>query len=263
MLNRLLFVWLLCQGNLAYCQDARQATAGVRGAVAGRVVIEGDLELPKVRQWLAAVPIYEPQTRRESIDGVPPKLLTKVPGQALLVDAETRGVANVFVYLRHRPTRVDLALADERLPRVELVCRDHMFHPRAFIARVGQTVRLVSAKGKVDFHLLPQSNQPIHPLVAAEMPFRWTPARSETLPFRIQSNLERAAQSWCLVVDQPYAVLTESDGSFRLEGLPAGELELTVWYEVVGYVERRLPVTVKPDDVANLAPVVLRAERVR
>ncbi len=51
-------------------------------------------------------------------------------------------------------------------------------------------------------------------------------------------------RGWVVVVDHPYAALTGSDGTFRIEGLPPGEHELTVWHEAFG--ERRVAIRLEP-----------------
>jgi hypothetical protein len=38
------------------------------------------------------------------------------------------------------------------------------------------------------------------------------------------------------VVDHPYAAVTDKDGKFKIDLLPAGEYEFRVWHERPGYV---------------------------
>ncbi len=182
---------------------------------------------------------------------------------ALLIDKETGGVANAFVYLRRQPAHVDPAMVEKNPKPLELVYRDDLFFPRAFIVQVGQTVRLMATKEATDFSIQPLHNKEAHPLVTPQKPADWTPDNAELIPLRIVSNIHPAAISWCLVTGSPYAVLTDSKGKFQLKNLPAGELELTMWHETVGYVVKRLPVTVKAGQVETLPPVKLTAELIK
>jgi hypothetical protein len=49
---------------------------------------------------------------------------------------------------------------------------------------------------------------------------------------------------WWVVVDHPYAAVTDKDGNFSIKGLPEGEHEFRVWQEKVGYLEKSLKVKV-------------------
>ena len=53
-----------------------------------------------------------------------------------------------------------------------------------------------------------------------------------------------------MVVNHPWAGLTGPDGSFEIQGVPAGKMEFVVWHEKVGYVERSLKVDVVPDQIS-------------
>jgi len=52
-------------------------------------------------------------------------------------------------------------------------------------------------------------------------------------------------QAWIWVLEHPYAVVTDSDGSFELSDVPAGSYKLTVWHEALG--EKTVDVTVEAD----------------
>ena len=44
-------------------------------------------------------------------------------------------------------------------------------------------------------------------------------------------------KGWLVVRDNPYAAVTGEDGSFTIEKLPAGEVELQFWHEKAGYLD--------------------------
>ena len=46
--------------------------------------------------------------------------------------------------------------------------------------------------------------------------------------------------------------LTGPDGSFEIQGVPAGKMEFVVWHEKVGYVERSLKIDVVPDQTVEV-----------
>jgi hypothetical protein len=255
---------MLCFCLAAVVFDHQHARAqSTWGTVTGQVVFSGNVNDLAVRGHIEDVKIYERQTIRDSLDNVPRRVLGTAHNYALLIDKETRGVSNAFVYLRRKPARVDPALVEKNPKPLELVYRDNLFFPRAFIVQAGQTVRLQSTKEAADFSIQSPNNDIAHPLVTPQKPVDWTPTKADPIPIRIVSNVHPAAISWCLVAGSPYAVLTDSKGKFQLKNLPTGELELTVWHETVGYVVKSLPVTVRAGQIETLPPVKLTAEIIK
>jgi len=206
---------------------------GEWGSVAGRVVFDGELDQPALKPY-----------RQD---------------ERLIIDAKTRGIKNAIVYLKSKPDRVHSSFATDKPPKsAKLVCRDGQFFPRAMILQVGQPLLLVSeetdgvAHFKSEFIHITNFNV----IVQRQKPVEWTPPGFEgtVVPCPIKSGIQHAAIAWCLVMDHPYGVVTESDGSFRLNNLPVGKHELVVWHEAVGYVSRKVIINVKPDRVGELDP---------
>ena len=48
-----------------------------------------------------------------------------------------------------------------------------------------------------------------------------------------------------LIIDHPFAAITDEEGRFGLPELPAGEHVLRVWHERTGFLNARLKATVK------------------
>ena len=42
--------------------------------------------------------------------------------------------------------------------------------------------------------------------------------------------------AYVLILDHPYAVVSDKDGKFKIEKLPVGELEFRYWHERAGYL---------------------------
>ena len=58
----------------------------------------------------------------------------------------------------------------------------------------------------------------------------------------LQCDSHDFMQAWIWVLEHPYAMVTDSDGSFELSDVPAGSYKLTVWHEALG--EKTVDVTV-------------------
>lgn len=56
--------------------------------------------------------------------------------------------------------------------------------------------------------------------------------------------------AYVAVLDEPYFAVTDADGNFSIEGVPAGDYEIEVWHEWLG--THREPVTVKEGEPASL-----------
>ena len=57
--------------------------------------------------------------------------------------------------------------------------------------------------------------------------------------------------------------VTNERGSYHLENLPAGEHELVVWHEAVGYVAKRLKITVVAGQDTELDSQEISVARLR
>lgn len=244
---------LLAISSAAFA-DERAETGSSWGTVAGRVVFEGDLTDPAVLRRQENLPVPR---------GATPEIEGGIPNLALLIDDKTRGVAGAFVYLRRKPARIHPALVARKHEPLEVVYDLHLFFPRAMIVNVGQSVSLTSRRGGVNFMADTALNPPINALVTPDKPFAWTPTRREPYPIRVGDGVRAIPVSYWLVVDHPYAAVTKHDGSFRLEHLPAGEIELTVFHEAVGVVAKKLPVTVPSGEVKKLPPLAITLERLK
>src|SRR5262249_30317983 len=52
-------------------------------------------------------------------------------------------------------------------------------------------------------------------------------------------------------IDHPYVAITDKDGKFKIEGLPAGKQVFNVWHERGGLLERKVTIAIEPDKDAQ------------
>ena len=43
-------------------------------------------------------------------------------------------------------------------------------------------------------------------------------------------------KAWLVIRSNPYGAVSKADGTFEIKNLPAGDVELQIWHEKVGYV---------------------------
>ena len=73
---------------------------------------------------------------------------------------------------------------------------------------------------------------------------------SESLPLKVACDFHPWMQAYWMVVDHPYAAVTDKDGKFTIPNLPVGEHEFRVWHERKGYLNRKYAVKVQTGDNA-------------
>jgi plastocyanin len=55
---------------------------------------------------------------------------------------------------------------------------------------------------------------------------------------RLECDAHDFMQGWIYAADSPYAVATNEDGSFRIDGIPPGEYTITAWHPFLGVREQ-------------------------
>jgi len=90
--------------------------------------------------------------------------------------------------------------------------------------------------------------------------------KAESTPFLVTCDIHSWMRAWVLVVDHPYATITAADGTFTIKDLPAGEHELRMWHERIGFFsptpgDRSFTVTVTRDKTTEVRTVTIPFKR--
>ena len=190
------------------------------GTVTGRVTWPGPL--PDAPEFLFGVP---------KADGSVEMRMMPNPNRPA-IDPSTRAVAGAVVFLRG----VDPAVAkpwDHPPARVEwrdrqVVVQQGNTTGRAGFVRRGDTVTFLSAEPV--YHVLRGRGADFFSLTLPE-PDRPS-ARTFSRPGRVELS-SGAGYYWAradlFVCDHPYSTVTDRDGRFRLDGVPAGPAEVVAW----------------------------------
>ncbi|HEX4073706.1 MAG TPA: M56 family metallopeptidase [Planctomycetaceae bacterium] len=161
------------------------------------------------------------------------------------------GIANVFIYLAAPPAGTAAAIP----PRPFVLKSDAVnFSPRASIARVGQKLRLQNdGQSAVNFHLFPERNPGINHIVRAGQTAELGPrfAVSEPAPFDVRDDRFAWKRAFVLVVDHPFAAVTDELGAFEIADLPPGKYSFRVWHERSGFLDKTLAVEIKPGETTK------------
>ena len=186
-----------------------------------------------------------------------------LPRNDLLVDKESKGIANIFVYMR-KAAKVHPDLAESRTKQVKFDQKGCRFIPHCLLVRTDQEV-LVLSNDAIAHNTHPSlfRNQPANILIAPNdrngVPMKFPVA--ESLPMPVKCDIHPWMKAHWLILDHPYAAITDKQGRFKIEKLPAGDVEFRVWHERVGYVDRKFTATIKGGQETKIDAVKVAADR--
>ena len=224
------------------------------GSIRGQIVVEG--EIPE-RPLLIA--------RGAGIKDTAVCAAEDHYAEDMIIDKESKGLANVFVYLAKKPKNIhpDLIEVSDKPVSFEIVgCQ---FKPHALFCRAGGQIEVKGTDTIAhNHHLYPLKNSSSCSLVSpGGGTDLYRPQVAESLPFTVRCDFHTWMSGYWLIVDHPYAALTDKDGKFSINNLPAGDHEFKIWHERVGYVERKHKVTVSAGDPVELPVMKLDITRLQ
>ena len=174
--------------------------------------------------------------------------------ESLLVD-KSGGVQNVVVYVRSKGVKVHPDLVKSANERVILDNKGCRFDPHVLVMQTGQplTVKNSDPVGH-NSNIQPIGDTAINPLLPAAGDYEQKFTRAQTIPVPVTCNIHPWMTGYILPRDNPYAAVSNPDGSFEIKNLPAGELEFQAWHEKAGYIsidtwdKGRFTQTIQPGD---------------
>jgi hypothetical protein len=221
-----------------------EAGAQQWGTLEGRVVFKG--ELPNIES-------LEEKIRRHA----DAEHVLKAPKDHLLdpawrIDAKTKGVANVCVYLRRPPNGVLPIHPDDKIRKDAIVLdapfcayvphmvavypewfdgKDRGETGQKFVVKNSSPV-VQNARMTGDANHNPGYNLAI--LKATEHTFSLRPQK---LPVLVHCDVHPWMDAFVWVFDHPYFAITKADGTFTIPRVPAGmEVQVMAWHESQGWL---------------------------
>ncbi len=176
----------------------------------------------------------------------------------LVVDSKSKGIANIFIYLRKaRNVHPDLLKTPDAQREVVFDQKGCRFIPHAMVVRTDQIVVVKSGDNCFhNTHTFPLRNSARNFGIAANdrTGVKMEHPRAEYLPTQVKCDIHPWMVAYWLILDHPYAAKTDETGNFTIEKLPVGTHEFHVWHERVGWIDRKFVVEVA--EGANELPVV-------
>lgn len=203
------------------------ASGGGSGAIEGKVVYVGNRNLKNRRKLI---------TKDKEVCGRGYKI------DEVYIVSKSGGVKNAVVFLEGvgKPNKETKRIVQER-------CE---FHPRVLAMGAGSALEVVNndpvkheANGVQDFETIFQLSQ--HRKGMVDRVVLKKPGVVE-----ITCNIHGWMKAWAVVVNSPYYAVTDGEGNFRIEGIPAGKYKLRLWHE--GFGEKTLSVKVEEGRTAKV-----------
>ncbi len=219
--------------------DANTTSSGP-GTFVGRVIFKGAPPSAKVLYGKGGAP-KQPEVCSATGD---------IPNEELIVSSEG-GIANVFVYLDKPPAGFKDTPPTEPLLFDQKNC---IFTTHAMIIRVGQPVKVLNADSiPHNTHTFPNKNDQENMLIKGGerdgIPLLFK--KAEKYPFSVKCDLHSWMTAYQLPLDHPFGAVTDKNGNFKIENLPAGSYLFKVWHESgqgSGFLETKYKATVKPGE---------------
>lgn len=254
-----LLVGLACSAATAPAALA-EPPQGNYGTIKGRLVWKGD----KIPQLPLLVKEGDPSVKDSATCAAGP-----LADRSLVVDPKSKGIRYAFAYLP-RPTGknadLEASIAAEE-PTVVIDQQNCEFVPYARPFYQAQKVVFKSSDPVIHNVRYTGFNNPAVNLTLPPNGEYAAKLVAERRPIPLKCDVHPWMSGWLMVFDHPFYAVTDAEGNFEIKGVPAGEQNLVLWHEKVGYVTtggaRGFPVQVKAGAVTTIPPIELDPSKVK
>jgi hypothetical protein len=198
--------------------------------IKGQVVFPADKQLPK------RAPLNVTQDKDHCL------AKGNILDESILVNAKSRGIKNVVVYLRPNNQQPGAAFAaneihpqDAKRKPAEVVIDQPccMFVNRVTAARVGDTIVVKNSAPVVhNFFWESANNGSYNPNIPKMDAWKMPKALvQETSPIQYKCTIHGWMTGYVRVFDHPYYAVTDEDGKFEIKNAPTGKFRIVFWHE--------------------------------
>jgi hypothetical protein len=161
-----------------------------------------------------------------------------IKDESLLVGPDG-GLANVVIYCRTTNVAVNPDLTKNVPPKVVYDNKGGKFVPHILTVWLDKQTLVLHNSDPVghNSNLQPLGDSPINPILPANSSVDHKFNRPQSIPVPVACNIHPWMKGYVLPRPNPYATVSKEDGTFKIEKLPAGQLEFQVWQERMGYLD--------------------------
>lgn len=186
------------------------------------------------------------------------RYLDQLVDESLVVAADG-GIADVFVFVRTEGVKIHPDL-ESKVATVKMDHKNCRYEPHALVVWAGKqavefgNVDEINHSVKFD-PLNSAANPAVNNTLAQNQSFEYTFHGDERVPVPVSCAVHQWESALILPRTNPYAAVSNEDGSFEIANLPTGTLEFQVWQERAGYLAAqkdwkrgRFEIEIKPGD---------------
>lgn len=159
--------------------------------------------------------------------------LHDIPNEKLIVNPENKGIQNVIVHVYTRSSGDDLPETAPANATHELANDQCRFEPHIVIARTGDKLKItnpdtVGHNANLNFIKNTQQNL----MIPAGQEKVVDLESEEPAPIPVECNIHPWMRAYVVVLEHPFADVSDADGNIEIKGLPAGkEITFAVRFE--------------------------------
>jgi hypothetical protein len=225
-------------------ETSEPTVAAGYGSLVGTIVFDGEA---KALPPLVGESDIKPEDR-------PVCAAHPIPNESLEVNPANKGLANCVIFLEKRPANIKPELAKPPAEPVIFDQKGCVFLPHVLVVQVGQPLLVVSDDGiPHNTHTRPKRNSEFNQVIAPKdrdgKPCNYK--KPESVPLTVVCDLHNWMKAYHFPIDHPYFAVTDKDGKFKIDGLPAGKHSFNVWHErgpgESQLLERKLQIVIEVD----------------
>ncbi len=143
---------------------------------------------------------------------------------ALLRDGEkVSDASSVAVYVDHVPMTTKLPARTH-----EVLQKGYQFEPKVLLITIGDKVAFTN-DDKVEHSVFSNTEKVAFDFPPTRKGFTGAKVFRKPGAVRIQCDIHKKMRADLLVTNNPFATLAKPNGTFRIDGLPAGDYRVMVW----------------------------------
>lgn len=151
------------------------------------------------------------------------------------------GLANVVVFVSTKgKIKVNPEYESTAKDKVVLDNNGCRFQPHILPIRTTQHLEIKNSDPfSHNSNVAPLGDAAANPLLSPDATFDYDFHKVQKSPVPISCNIHPWMKGYIVVKDHPYVAVSDKDGNFEINDLPAEELEFTAWHENQGYLSAK------------------------